>query len=302
MPKKQSRLKSLLKLKLRVIKRAAKVIVYTAAVVLTVLSIPRLHTHYIRGYVGGKVVMLTNADPGVSPRYGGGTGFHVTAPSGKTVVVSNRHVCVGGEKQGFMYGAVRGETKYVKLKILEMYTGADLCVLEPIEGIGGLSVGEKPIDGQSVWAVGHPNLQPKTVTRGEVQGFEWMEFPSGIVGQGGYAAEDCKYENERMIQVPDYGAAFMKVVEHLQGQPNRVKLTPKLIEKLIDPRRLPRLSVCLAKNLSLVTTINAYKGNSGSPVTDDLGNVVAVIFAMNSDGMWGRAITLADLNKLLSKY
>jgi S1-C subfamily serine protease len=262
------------------------------ALLVVILGLPKLHNAYIRHYVGDSVVMLTNNIPGKSESYGGGTGFHVTAQSGKTVVISNRHVCMAGKNQGFMYGSVRGKTKYHKLKIVELYSNADLCVLEPIKGVKPLKLGSEPTEGQSVWAVGHPNLQPRTVTKGEVQGFEWMMFAVGAIGYNDFSEEDCKYAN-RFLTAISKEKLGLKVI---LNRTNKNMFTQESSNSKGD------VVLCVERNLSMITTVNIYKGNSGSPVVDDFGNVVSVMFATNNDQMWGQAITHYDLKNLLAKY
>lgn len=257
-----------------------------------VMVLPKLHIAYIRNYIGDSVVMLTNNIPGKSESYGGGTGFHITAQSGKTVVISNRHVCMAGKKQGFMYGTVRGRTGYHKLKIIELYSNADLCVLEPIKGVRPLKLGTEPTEGQSVWAVGHPNLQPRTVTKGEVQGFEWMMFAVGAIGYYDFSEEDCKFANRFLTSISKQKLGLSSVL-------NR---TDKKLFTQEEGSGKSTITLCVERNLSMITTVNIYKGNSGSPVLDDFGNVVSVMFATNSDQMWGQAITHYDLKNLLEKY
>lgn len=256
------------------LKKVLKSMLALLVLVIIVETVPKIHYSFVRNVVGDSVVMLTNNLPGSGQGYGGGTGFHITAESGTTVVVSNRHVCMSGKAQGFMYGAVRGKTEYFKLKILELYSEADLCVLEPIEGISPLKLGSKPEEGKSVWVIGHPNLQPRTVTKGEVQGFEWMYITVGIVGFKGFTEKDCGYQNTKLVNV-----SLM-----FNGYPFK------------------KIQMCVEKDMTTITTVPIYKGNSGSPVVDDFGNVVAVIFATESDGMWGRAISFTDLKNLLLKY
>jgi S1-C subfamily serine protease len=277
--------------KRKLVSAVFKTLLATTLLVGLDLAAPRLHTQYIRNNIGDSVVMLTNKKPGSAGGYGGGTGFHIKAKSGKTVVLSNRHVCMAGKEQGFMFGSVRGRTKIHKLKIVELFSDADLCVLEPIRGAPVLKLGSPPKEGQSVWVIGHPNLQPRTVTKGEVQGFEWMAFAVGAIGYSGFTEEDCKYNNRFIAKINKNEVGTNTVFN---------KIIDFNITSMIESESTVRF--CVEKNLSMVTNVPIYKGNSGSPVVDDFGNVVSVIFATNMDGMWGQAITFFDLSNLLLKY
>lgn len=292
-PSQQKNKKTLTNSKLRVAALITKAVATTALLLGVGIAAPKMHTQYIRSNVGDSVVMLTNKIPGSEGGYGGGTGFHITAKSGRTVIVSNRHVCMAGKDQGFMFGSVRGRTRIHKLKIIELFSDSDLCVLEPIDGVSPLKLGSPPTEGQSVWAVGHPNLQPRTVTKGEVQGFEWMAFAVGAIGYSGFTEDDCKYSNRFIANVEKSrlgkSVALNKITNF--DSVDQIESVPSETVKL-----------CVERNLSMVTNVPIYKGNSGSPVVDDFGRVVSVIFATNMDGMWGQAITYFDLKKLLSKY
>lgn len=247
-----------------------KMSAFAVAAGILAYSLPLFHKAYLRKVVGTRVVLVTNKDPRKTESYGGGTGFHVKAASGKTYIVTNRHVCgETGEKRDYMYVSAKDDSVVHKVKIIERYPESDLCLLEPIEGIEGLEVGSMPVIGQHIAAIGHPNLQPRTLTDGEVVGMESWTIAIGIVGYDMKAA-DCRYKD-----------TFIKTVP-------------------INP--FTKAPVCFSKNFIMITTALIWHGSSGSPVVDFFGKVVGVMYAVNNDGMWGRAITVADLNALLSKY
>jgi serine protease Do len=66
-------------------------------------------------------VMLTNIEGS-----GGGTGFYVKAASGKTVIVTNRHICDGAAIYQYKFG------RPIELQIIEVAPHTDLCLLQPV--------------------------------------------------------------------------------------------------------------------------------------------------------------------------
>ena len=265
---------------------------------------PKMHKFFLRHYAGSKVVMIVNKNPEVSGAFGGGTGFHVKSKSGKTYLVTNRHVCDAAKKSDYMYAAVRGTTSYHRVKIIEKYGKSDLCLVEPIDGVDGLNIGSIPRVGQYVAAIGHPNLQPRTFTEGEVVGTELFTFPIGIVGKD-ITEEDCNrpnnFKRDYWVNPSEmYEYMFKKMLENSAYDTGLSKELNKFSNP--SPSRPQKISMCFTQNVALVTTAMIYHGSSGSPVLDFAGNVVGVMYSINNDKVWGRAITLLDLNDLLDKY
>lgn len=92
----------------------------------------------------------------------GGTGFVVTAPSGKKYILTNRHMCE--------HGATNLEKFYnrlVPLRIIEVAQHTDLCLLESVPSLPSLELAYHPPgigDELDVW--GYGMLMPLTHTHG----------------------------------------------------------------------------------------------------------------------------------------
>lgn len=71
--------------------------------------------------VESSYVMLTTIEGN-----GGGTGFYVKAASGKTVIVTNRHICDGSAIYQYKFG------RPIELQIIEVAPHTDLCLLQPV--------------------------------------------------------------------------------------------------------------------------------------------------------------------------
>ncbi len=173
----------------------------------------------------------------------GGTGFYVKAPSGKTYVLTNAHVCGLADKQKQI---VVNSTKdvYVK-KVIEIYKEHDLCLIEAPEGAKGLTVASSVRDGENVSAIGHPLLQPYTQLRAQISGELDITI---LVG----------------FDIPCAGTGFRK--EDLDG-----------FAKAIYGNY-----ACLRTLPSVALNAEVLPGNSGSPVVNKYGQVVAVVYAGGS--------------------
>ena len=113
-------------------------------------------------------LMRKNIGPSVVKLYGergGGTGFHVQAPSGKTYILTNAHVCEL-HTDYFIKAAYKYKRK-VKKRIIEIYDDHDLCLVEGFVNAPAIQVSDKLIKGETTFLVGHPSLRPLTVTQGE---------------------------------------------------------------------------------------------------------------------------------------
>lgn len=94
----------------------------------------------------------------------GGTGFLLKVPSGKTYMISNAHVCQVAQS-GRLIAEQEGRLK--RLDVIQASGDADLCILEGIGGEEGLTMAPRQASlGQKLFIVGHPYLQPITLTEG----------------------------------------------------------------------------------------------------------------------------------------
>lgn len=211
----------------------------TATSVLVTIKAPDLHHKYLRNEAGPASVMLLG-------KRGGGSGFHVEAPSGKTYILTNAHVC------GL---AVNGKIKVVSAaknitttrKVIQVYDSHDLCLVEPIDGIDGLEVANNSDVSDTIYVAGNPRLVPFSINKGEVIGRRIIEILDAV----NITREEC---DGRYIQLDGFAAMIYG----------------------FD-------SVCLKERDSIEANVISYPGNSGSAVVNGYGNVVAVLFAGDND-------------------
>ena len=60
-----------------------------------------------------------------------------------------------------------------------------------------------------------------------------------------------------------------------------------------------KVQVCYENDQSLITTMMIYAGASGSPMVDNLGQLVGVVYAAPINGGWGYGVTLTDVKTIL---
>lgn len=122
----------------------------------------------------------------LSPDYnGGGTGFHVKAPSGKIYIMTNKHVCSAAKQIKFKIEKVKVDKKIVKMKVgigplymavadghkvvnkkvISIYEEHDLCLVEPIKD-SGLTRLNNPIDFLPVVTAGFGGLDSLSANLG----------------------------------------------------------------------------------------------------------------------------------------
>lgn len=194
----------------------------------------------------------------------GGTGFVAKGLSGKTYMVTNAHVC-SISTTGYML-AVRG-ARPIRLNILNIADDTDLCLLEAPVGKEGLYLAKSIHQGDRVFLVGHPLLQPLTITHG-------------------YVAYRTK------VSVSYCNAT---------GSVRKVKVLPSQTQDGIDDLLRMMTPDCIKSVDAYYATMNSMPGNSGSAVTDKYGDVVGVLFAGNGHGL-SVVIPLDVVKEYLSNY
>jgi S1-C subfamily serine protease len=113
------------------------------------------------------VLLLTTLDG-----RGGGTAFYVKAKSGKTFIMTNRHICEGGAV--YTYAG-----RMVELSIVEISPETDLCLLASIETTAApLELGSEPQQHDRVSVKGYGYLLGETLSEGHFVGY----LPRGILG------------------------------------------------------------------------------------------------------------------------
>lgn len=251
------------------LKKLAKVSLALLLITGIAIESPQIHRSWLRWDVGSKVVRIVKVDASGRPM-GGGTGFQVKAPSGKKYLLTNAHVCEHTQDANGNVHIWFSNDTFIERKVIEISGSTDLCLVEPLPGDAALELAGYIEKGDSVNVVGHPRLQPLTVSQGEYIGPETVQILAGIVGFD-IEEKDCHKPKNQLLDV----------------------------ETFFGP-----LKVCLVTIEAEKTTAIILGGNSGSPVVNTWGNVVGVMFASpGPEGSnWGDMISLRDIRQFLRSY
>lgn len=217
----------------------------------------QLHKDYIRSQ-GREVVKILGF------KGGGATGFITTAGSGRIVVMTNAHVCQLAVNNQLLVD-YKGD-RYV-VPVIKSYQNNDLCALVAPSEAKPLKVATSARNGQIVYVLGHPLLEPISNTTGELSGNVSVEILVAINPEPG----QCDGETYRR---EDSG----------------------LIEKIFGINEF-----CVRNLIAKASTTSILPGNSGSPVLDNYGNVVAVAFASSGAGVRSYFVPLEDLQAFLAE-
>lgn len=191
----------------------------------------------------------------------GGTGFLVN-DSGKRFILTNAHVC-GLAENGYLLIGYDGSL--YALKVLKKYEMNDLCAIEPIPGErAGMSIASYVELHQRVYVTGHPLLEPLSVTEGEISSLIKIQ----ISVKTNPKPEECSGPTYTIVPADN----------------------PFAILAGID-------TICVRTLRSFSMTNQILPGNSGSPVINFFGNVVAVVFAGN--GTRAYAVPLDDIKAFI---
>lgn len=251
---------------------------------------PQAHKQWLNDNLRAGVVYLTAANRTEKPDQGGGTGFHVVAPSGKTYIMTNRHVC-NDAVDGKLWAVVEGITSDHQVKVILASDSYDLCIVEPIPGVKGLTVGDAPKAGQSIYYLGHPRLQQNTFVSGEAIGYHQLIVTMGVIGRTITEAQ-CKHKDTYSIQQTE----LQVLLNGLQSG-HAVSADVDLV-RLMESG--PKVKVCYERGQALITTLMIYAGASGSPMVDSFGNLIGVVYAAPVTGGWGYGVTLPDIKQILN--
>lgn len=225
-------------------------------VLLLALFARTYHEDVLQLYVGSKVVKL----------YGdrsGGTGFFVKGKSGKTYIMTNRHVCETSGDSEYLT-AKRGESVVgVKVKIIKKSDNHDLCLVESFDLTQGLRVANSIYKNETVMAIGHPGLEHLIASKGRFIANTIISVPVGV----NLTEED------------------------------------KCPGVLVPVRSMFVFNVCIIKYVSSRIFLYIKPGSSGSPLVDFFGNIVGVIFAGDrGDHLKSYAVPLHYVKDFLKDY
>lgn len=254
----------------------------TAMTYLTVVEFPRMYQMHVREMVGTATVILFEKAPNSKQNYGG-TGFFVKAKSGKTYVLTNKHVCEGSEND-IMYGKTKPSGNWKAFKILERAKGTDLCLLEVNQGNKkeGLTVAKEFSYYEKLNVVGHPALMEKNQSSGEIFAQRPVYVAGGSLIRTQKQLNKCLSEEENVAY------------SYLQNKP--FKRGDKL--EMFDYGR------CLSYIDSNISNIYVEGGSSGSSVTNSKGEVVGIVYGVDGtkNRNWAIIVKLQDIKALLNKY
>lgn len=195
----------------------------------------------------------------------GGTGW-VTTVKGKTYVITNGHVC-GVAVDGMVVVNYRGEDYLVK--VIGAWDKHDLCAVEaPPNVTGGFKIASDVVQGEVVYTLGHPYLEPNTITKGELSGLAATRIQ---IGQNLTPAQ-CSGEGYELIP--------------------SVQINPFLLLGGIE-------NICIRTLTAQASPVTILPGNSGSPTVNIYGNVVAVAYAANEFGTRSYHVPLEFLKEFL---
>lgn len=218
---------------------------------------PEIHRSLIRKYVGDKVVMIKKGRSG-------GTGFYVEAPSGLSYILTNRHVC-DLSKDGYLDVISFGKWERKARQIIKVHDQHDLCLVDGGLQRSGLDLSSNVRIGEEIGLVGHPKLQPLTVSRGELIGYRYIQ----IVTKYNVKPSECLYG--KIKKVEGGFAALLGIKNY-----------------------------CIETLYSGQITAYSRGGSSGSPVVNFYGNLVGVLFAGNrTDQFESFIVPLTEIKEFL---
>ena len=182
----------------------------------------------------------------------GGTGFSVRSPSGEVYTMTNSHVCALANSDGLLHADSPLWEGARSIKVMSVSKTADLCLLEPIHELTPVLAAQSLDTARRLYAYGHPRLSGQTLSEGFVVERKDIDL----------ADEDTP-------------------LDQCNGPGRRVEVVQNFI--FAAP-------MCIVKRDAWLTSLVIHPGSSGSPVVNDAGNLVGVMFAGMSDTGYGAMV------------
>jgi len=232
------------------------------AIALVAAKVPELHNLYLRDYVGKNVVKILG-------KGGGGTGFYITTPKNKTYILTNNHICELADNADKLKVVHNNNEFFSKVAFRSKKT--DLCLIESNDERNGVELADSMELGESANLLGHPGLRPLTLHKGEAIGYEKIDLLFGL-----------DVPEDRCFGV----TYFLKNYD-----------TPESI--LLQAQGINSLCVVTVDSTSM--NMISYPGASGSPVVNEHGELIGVLFAGNTQAITvSFLVPLEDVREFLS--
>ena len=223
-------------------------------------TLTNLHNAYLRT-LSQWTVLIHNSHGS------GATGFLVKGKSGKKYIMTNGHVC-GLQEDGKVFVYYGGDE--YRLRVIKMYEDNDLCAIEAPNTAGNTAKVARSFSiGESAYAIGHPLLEPKSITLGELSG----PVDISVMVAQNVLKEQCTGPTYEFIDLGDNPLAAM----------------------------MGLLNVCIRHLTAEASTAVILPGNSGSAVVNIYGNVIGVAFAANEYGTRSYIVPLSNLKEFLGE-
>lgn len=228
-----------------------------AGLIFGVGGLNNIHSKYLR-LLSHWTVLIHNS------KGHGATGFIAKGKSGKKYIITNGHVC-GLQEDGKLFVVYKND-EYV-LKVKKLYDMNDLCAIEAPESAGlTVNIATSYKHGEEAFAIGHPLLEPTTVTLGELSG----EVTAHIMVGQNVDPKDCFGPTYELIDLSNTFASVFGIS-----------------------------NICVRNLEAEASSIIILPGNSGSAVVNNLGSVIGVAFAANEAGTRSYVVPLEYLKDFL---